>query len=68
MVSNRVFISRIQMIWAEREITFIHIVLDLLFLKFKFFDEISLLFDLLIDVFEFIWLFIVLLMFRFMDL
>ena len=68
MVSNRIVISGIQKIWAEREITFIHIVLDLLFFKFKFFNEISLLFDLLIDLFEFIWLFIVLLMFRFMNL
>jgi hypothetical protein len=54
MASKRIVISGIQKIWTEREITFIHVVLDLLFFKFKFLNEVSLLFDLQIDLFEFI--------------
>ena len=39
---------------AQREITFIHVVLDLLSLESEFFDEFLLLLDLLVDLFQFI--------------
>ena len=47
-------ISGIQKMGTQREITFIHVVLNLLFLESKFFNEFLLLLDLLIDLFKFI--------------